>query len=60
MSAPIPVVGIGADGLDGLAPASRETLAGASALYGSARQLALVRDLGVPAHEWPSTGPEST
>ena len=54
MSAPIPVVGIGADGLDGLAPASRETLAGASALYGSARQLALVRDLGVPAHEWPS------
>ena len=54
MTTRIPVVGIGADGLPGLAPASREVLESASAIYGSPRQLDLVADLGRPLHPWPS------
>ncbi|AMY19125.1 MULTISPECIES: bifunctional cobalt-precorrin-7 (C(5))-methyltransferase/cobalt-precorrin-6B (C(15))-methyltransferase [Nocardiaceae] len=36
---PIDVVGIGADGWDGLAPASRDAVAAAEVLFGSPRQL---------------------
>lgn len=51
---PVTVVGIGADGLDGLAPASRRLLETAPAVYGGPRQLELVRSLGVPTVPWPS------
>lgn len=54
MSAPVPVVGVGADGLDGLAPRSRRVLEAATAIHGSPRQLELVAGLGVPLHPWPS------
>jgi precorrin-6Y C5,15-methyltransferase (decarboxylating) len=49
------VVGIGADGWDGLAPAARRAVEGADVLRGSARQLALV-PAGVAAERvpWPS------
>lgn len=49
------VVGMGADGMPGLAPASTAELRRASVIYGSARQLALLDD-SVPAQrrEWPS------
>ena len=52
---PIVVVGIGADGWDGLAPTSRAEVERAEVLLGSARQLALVPD-SVPAERvpWPS------
>ncbi|MEU6827015.1 precorrin-6y C5,15-methyltransferase (decarboxylating) subunit CbiE [Nocardia beijingensis] len=40
--APIAVVGIGADGWDGLGRAAREAVGDAEVLFGSARQLALV------------------
>ena len=36
------VVGIGADGWDGLSPAARRAIEGAEVLRGSARQLSLV------------------
>ena len=39
---PVVVVGIGADGWDGLAPAARRAVQGAEVLRGSARQLGLV------------------
>ncbi|MFC6093484.1 precorrin-6y C5,15-methyltransferase (decarboxylating) subunit CbiE [Saccharothrix lopnurensis] len=42
MSAPVTVVGIGADGWDGLAPAARREIASCQVLVGSARQLDLV------------------
>ena len=54
MSAPVPVVGIGADGLDGLAPRSRVVLEAASEIHGSPRQLDLVAPLGRPLRPWPS------
>lgn len=49
------VVGIGADGWDGLAPRARRAVEDADVLRGSARQLALVPD-DVPAERvpWPS------
>ncbi|MGY1770313.1 precorrin-6y C5,15-methyltransferase (decarboxylating) subunit CbiE [Blastococcus sp. SYSU D00813] len=52
---PVVVVGIGADGWDGLAPTSRAEVERAEVLMGSARQLALVPD-SVPAERvpWPS------
>ena len=55
MSAPIVVVGIGADGWDGLSPRARRAVQDADVLRGSTRQLALVPD-GVPAERvpWPS------
>ncbi|TFV52617.1 precorrin-6y C5,15-methyltransferase (decarboxylating) subunit CbiE [Blastococcus sp. TF02A-35] len=53
--APVTVVGIGADGWDGLAPAARRAVGAAEVLRGSARQLALV-PAGVVAERvpWPS------
>lgn len=54
MSAPVPVVGIGADGLPGLSPRSRAVLEAASAIHGSPRQLDLVADLRRPLRPWPS------
>ncbi|MGY1679673.1 precorrin-6y C5,15-methyltransferase (decarboxylating) subunit CbiE [Geodermatophilus sp. SYSU D01176] len=55
MSTPIVVVGIGADGWDGLSPRARRAVADADVLRGSARQLALVPE-DVPADRvpWPS------
>lgn len=52
---PLTVVGIGADGWDALAPASRDAVVGADVLLGSTRQLALIPDT-VPADRdaWPS------
>lgn len=54
MSVRVPVVGIGADGLPGLAPASRAVLEEAGAIHGAPRQLALVESLGRPPRPWPS------
>ncbi len=49
------VVGIGADGLPGLAEGSRRELQRATVIYGSERQLDLVGDTVVaPRREWPS------
>ena len=55
MSTPVVVVGIGADGWDGLSPRARRAVEDADVLRGSARQLALVPD-DVPAERvpWPS------
>lgn len=55
VGAPVVVVGIGADGWDGLSPRARRAVEDADVLRGSARQLALVPD-GVPAERvpWPS------
>jgi precorrin-6Y C5,15-methyltransferase (decarboxylating) len=52
---PVVVVGIGADGWDGLAPPARRAVADAEVLLGSRRQLDLVaeRAPGEPV-EWPS------
>ncbi|MBB3676829.1 precorrin-6y C5,15-methyltransferase (decarboxylating) subunit CbiE [Modestobacter versicolor] len=51
----VTVVGIGADGWDGLSPTARRAIEGAEVLRGSARQLALVPD-GVAGERvpWPS------
>ncbi|MGY1705898.1 precorrin-6y C5,15-methyltransferase (decarboxylating) subunit CbiE [Geodermatophilus sp. SYSU D00697] len=52
---PLVVVGIGADGWDGLAPASRAEVERAEVLLGSARQLALVPPaVGARRVPWPS------
>lgn len=51
----IVVVGIGADGMAGLAPASRAELQRASVIYGSGRQLALLDDtVRATRREWPT------
>ncbi len=52
---PVVVVGIGADGWDGLSPRARRAVEDADVLRGSGRQLALVPD-DVPAERvpWPS------
>lgn len=60
--APVTVVGIGADGWDGLSPAARRAIEAADVLRGSTRQLGLVPD-DVPAERlpWPSPmGPALT
>ena len=51
----VTVVGIGADGWDGLSPVARRAIEGAEVLRGSSRQLSLVPD-GVAAERvpWPS------
>src|SRR5699024_12717983 len=54
VSVRVPVVGIGAGGLPGLAPASRAVLEEAGAIHGAPRQLALVESLGRPPRPWPS------
>ncbi|WP_433754875.1 precorrin-6y C5,15-methyltransferase (decarboxylating) subunit CbiE [Nocardia sp. CA-135398] len=52
---PIAVVGIGADGWDGLGAAAREAVSRAELVFGSARQLELIpRDVTVARREWPS------
>lgn len=48
------MVGIGADGWDGLAPPARAALRQAEVLIGSARQLALVPDTDATKVTWPS------
>jgi precorrin-6Y C5,15-methyltransferase (decarboxylating) len=51
----IVVVGIGADGMAGLAPAARAELARATVIYGSRRQLELLDDtIAATRREWPS------
>ncbi len=50
----ITVVGIGADGWDGLPEASRAALRGAEVLLGSARQLDLVPEPAAERVAWPS------
>jgi precorrin-6Y C5,15-methyltransferase (decarboxylating) len=51
----IVVVGIGADGMSGLSPASRTELQRATAIYGSSRQLKLLDDtVSARRREWPS------
>ncbi|MGY1943184.1 bifunctional cobalt-precorrin-7 (C(5))-methyltransferase/cobalt-precorrin-6B (C(15))-methyltransferase [Nocardia asiatica] len=53
--APIAVVGIGADGWDGLGLAARDAVGDAEILFGSARQLALVPpDVAARRVSWPS------
>lgn len=53
--APIVVVGIGADGWDGLSPAARRAVHAAEVLRGSARQLALVpAEAAAERVPWPS------
>ena len=56
MSGPatVTVVGIGDDGWDGLAEPAREALRSAPVIVGSARQLALLPDLGVRREPLPS------
>ncbi len=54
-AAPVTVVGIGADGWDGLSPAARRAIGGAEVLRGSARQLGLVpAEVGAERVPWPS------
>jgi precorrin-6B C5,15-methyltransferase / cobalt-precorrin-6B C5,C15-methyltransferase len=51
----IVVVGIGADGMAGLAPASKSELARATVVYGSPRQLELLDEtVRAPRVQWPS------
>jgi precorrin-6Y C5,15-methyltransferase (decarboxylating) len=51
----IVVVGIGADGMTGLAPASRAQLTSAAVIYGSKRQLDLLGEsVAAARREWPS------
>jgi precorrin-6Y C5,15-methyltransferase (decarboxylating) len=51
----IAVVGIGADGLEGLGPAARAEIAAAEVIVGSTRQLALLpSDDGTVHRPWPS------
>jgi precorrin-6Y C5,15-methyltransferase (decarboxylating) len=51
----VTVVGIGADGWDGLSPAARRAVEGAEVLRGSARQLSLVPgDVAAERLPWPS------
>lgn len=50
----VDVVGIGADGWDGLAPRARHVISSAEVLLGSARQLALVPEPTGERVTWPS------
>jgi precorrin-6Y C5,15-methyltransferase (decarboxylating) len=51
----VTVVGIGADGWDGLSPAARRAIEGAEVLRGSARQLSLLpADVAADRVPWPS------
>lgn len=54
MSAPLAVVGIGADGWAGLCEPAREALRAAEVIVGSERQLALLEDTGARRRPWPS------
>ena len=48
------VVGIGADGWDGLTPVAQDAVRAADVLFGSARQLMLVPEGGATRVTWPS------
>ncbi|TDQ55055.1 precorrin-6y C5,15-methyltransferase (decarboxylating) subunit CbiE [Actinorugispora endophytica] len=50
----ITVVGVGADGWEGLAPASRAAVESAEVVVGGARHLGLVPDTGAVRETWPS------
>lgn len=51
----VTVVGVGADGWDGLTPAAQAAVAAAEVVLGGARQLALLPPAGGQAHQpWPS------
>jgi precorrin-6Y C5,15-methyltransferase (decarboxylating) len=52
-SAWLTIIGIGEDGPDGLPPASRQALAQAELVMGSARHLALLGAWDCPTVEWP-------
>jgi precorrin-6B C5,15-methyltransferase / cobalt-precorrin-6B C5,C15-methyltransferase len=54
MTAPIVVVGIGADGWTGLSEAARDAVLAADEVVGSARQLALLPQSGARQRPWPS------
>lgn len=54
MKTPVTVVGIGADGWEGLPPASRDAIREAQVLLGGTRHLALVPDTGAVREPWPS------
>lgn len=56
---PLVVVGIGADGWDGLAPVARHAIEAAEVLMGSTRQLALVPAGAAEQVAWPSPLSES-
>jgi precorrin-6Y C5,15-methyltransferase (decarboxylating) len=51
---PVDVVGIGADGWDGLSPAAQSAVSAADVLMGSPRQLALVPGDDIERVAWPS------
>ncbi|TDD18059.1 precorrin-6y C5,15-methyltransferase (decarboxylating) subunit CbiE [Kribbella turkmenica] len=59
MPEPVAVVGVGADGWDGLSPAARSVVSAAEVLMGSPRQLDLVPDCGAERVAWPSPLSES-
>ncbi|MEU4289409.1 precorrin-6y C5,15-methyltransferase (decarboxylating) subunit CbiE [Kribbella sp. NPDC026596] len=50
----VTVVGVGADGWDGLSPSAQAAVQAAEVLMGSARQLELVPDVGADRVAWPS------
>ncbi|GAA3978650.1 precorrin-6y C5,15-methyltransferase (decarboxylating) subunit CbiE [Thermobifida alba] len=54
METPVTVVGVGADGWEGLPPASRVAIRDAEVVIGGARHLALVPDTGAVREPWPS------
>jgi precorrin-6Y C5,15-methyltransferase (decarboxylating) len=54
MSGTVVVVGVGADGWDGLSAAARREIGAADVLMGSARQLGLVPGTGAERVAWPS------
>ncbi|AZG44431.1 precorrin-6y C5,15-methyltransferase (decarboxylating) subunit CbiE [Gordonia insulae] len=54
MSARFVVIGVGADGWDGLGRRARDELTGADVVYGSARQLALLPELTAERRPWAS------
>jgi precorrin-6Y C5,15-methyltransferase (decarboxylating) len=54
MGARVSVVGIGADGWDGLAPGARSVVLGAEVLLGGRRHLALVPSSAAVREPWPS------
>ncbi|MFI6832852.1 precorrin-6y C5,15-methyltransferase (decarboxylating) subunit CbiE [Kribbella sp. NPDC050241] len=54
MPAEVTVVGVGADGWDGLSPAAQSAVLAAEVLMGSARQLALVPTVEAERVKWPS------
>ncbi|WP_433160795.1 precorrin-6y C5,15-methyltransferase (decarboxylating) subunit CbiE [Kribbella sp. CA-247076] len=59
MREPVTVVGIGADGWDGLSPAARNAVSAAEVLMGSTRQLELVPGSNAKRVPWPSPLSES-